>query len=596
MIVRASLLILATVAALAASGNGVGKPPRKRKPRLESSDEEDANRGSRHAEETEEENKTEDADRQQVIARQDEAEETKRLLNDLRRREIAVEHKLLEIYGLREQHSFIVHLKRQLRVRSSEADVLKAAVGSLEAEKSHLEKDIRESLTAEKQLVTAEEMIERCREKLKADEIQLKAQLEMIEEQVHGYRSRGKQSREPAFEGKTKTTTDDAKLEVVAMKRRNKELELEKRELGLKLNAARAKAAALTAMTEGEAIAGAKEEADEVKCRNRDLLKQIEMLQKQRFGMVEELVYQKWLNSCLRFEIRDYQTPPPRYPKCDPSKDWSVGGRAASDSANSSCTSMESCEIDDTSSTLGSTSGSHSSISKRSSLITKIKRWRNKSKGNVMADQSPERSPGKRFPAKSGLIRRFLTSVVPEGPSKARWNLGTGASRKTSKKDLVESPSLEAGSRPRRVSFNDRVRIRNLEPAFEDTLMPVETEPFSPGKCDGTSSQMVATELRDGAAVTVTAKETAGKNGDVTASEATRSSQHRGVNELEQNATNDRAADKIGPTRLLEVQSGQMSRIEARSPRLVSAVVIFIFMLLLVPRFCSWLYFTLMAH
>ncbi|KAL3748730.1 hypothetical protein ACJRO7_009898 [Eucalyptus globulus] len=581
MILRASLLILATVAALAVSGNGVVKPSRKRKPHLESSDDEDANRGSRHAEE-EAEAEAADANQRRVIARRDEnpnavdeAEETKHLLEELRRRD----------------KSSITHLKRQLRVSSSEADVLKAAVGSLEAEKRHLEKAVRESLVAEKQLEAAEEMIKQCLEKMKAGEIQMKARLETIEERVHGYHSRGKPSREPAFEGKMKTT-DDVKLEVMAMNRRNKELELEKRELALQLNSAGTKAASLSAMTEGEAIARAEEEASALKLRNEDLVKQIETLQKQRFGMVEEMVYQKWLNSCLRFEIRDYRTPPPRTPKRDPSKDWSLGsrqeakstGHAASDSSGSSQISLESHEIDDTSSTPGSTSASQSSMSKRSSLITKIKRWRNKSKRDIIVDPSPERSPGKRFPVRPGLIRRFSTPVVPEGLSKA------------SKNNLLESPTPEIPSRLSRVSFNDCIGVRNLEPAFEDTLTPAETEPFSHGRYDRTSSQMLtATESRDNAAM-VTAEEKARKHGDVTASEATSSSKHRSGNGSEQKETSGRVADKIGPARSPEAAHGLMNQIEARSPGLVSAFIIFIFMLLLVPRLCSWLYFTLMAH
>lgn len=84
---------------------------------------------------------------------------------------------------------------------------------------------------------------------MNAGEIQVKAQLNMIEEQVYGYHSKEKVSREPVFERETKTM-DDVKLEVLGMNRRNKELELEKRELALKLNSAQAKTTSLSTMTE----------------------------------------------------------------------------------------------------------------------------------------------------------------------------------------------------------------------------------------------------------------------------------------------------------------------------------------------------------
>ncbi|XP_030455455.1 protein CHUP1, chloroplastic-like [Syzygium oleosum] len=592
MIIRASLLILATVAALAVSSNGVVKASRrKRKPHLESSGDEDANRQSGHAEEKEE-IETADASRQRAIARQDknpngveEAEQMKHLLNDLRRREIAVENKLLELYGLREQHSFVTHLKRQLRVRSSEVDMLKAAVSTLEAEKNDLEKEIRESFLAEKQLETAEKMVKQWQEKTNAGEIQMKAQLNMIEEQVYGYHSKEKVSREPVFERKTKTM-DNVKLEVLGMNRRNKELELEKRELALKLNSAQAKTTSLSTMTESEVIAGVKEEVNALKHVNKGLLKQIETLQKQRFSRVEELVYQKWLNSCLRFEIQDYRTPP-RTPKST--------SRATSDSADSSPTSTESREIDDTSSTLESTAGSQSSISKseRSSLITKIKRWNKSKRDIIVVDPSPEMSPGKSFWGKTGLIRGFSMSMVTEGLSKSRtssyWNYSIDASRKKSKKDLAESPSPEIRSCLRRVSFNDSVSVRNLEPAFEDTLAPVEMEPCSHKTHDRRSSRMLTTESRDNA-VKVTAKEQVQKHQDVTASEATGSS-HQSANELEKNETNKQVVSKIRPARSPDAQHGQMNQIEASSPCHVSAFIIFIFILLLIPRFCSWLYF-----
>lgn len=43
---------------------------------------------------------------------------------------------------------------------------------------------------------------------------------------------------------------------------------------------------------------------------NDDLKREIEHLQANRCADVEELVYLKWINACLRYELRNYQAPP----------------------------------------------------------------------------------------------------------------------------------------------------------------------------------------------------------------------------------------------------------------------------------------------
>jgi hypothetical protein len=51
------------------------------------------------------------------------------------------------------------------------------------------------------------------------------------------------------------------------------------------------------------------EEADRLRQENEKLAKEAEQLQSDRFADVEELVYLKWINACLRFELRDKDAP-----------------------------------------------------------------------------------------------------------------------------------------------------------------------------------------------------------------------------------------------------------------------------------------------
>jgi hypothetical protein len=50
-------------------------------------------------------------------------------------------------------------------------------------------------------------------------------------------------------------------------------------------------------------------EREHLRHKNKDLEEEIEQLQAHRFSDAEELVYLKWINACLRYELRNYQPP-----------------------------------------------------------------------------------------------------------------------------------------------------------------------------------------------------------------------------------------------------------------------------------------------
>lgn len=54
----------------------------------------------------------------------------------------------------------------------------------------------------------------------------------------------------------------------------------------------------------------ASEEADRSREANRELMEEIEQLRADRYADAEELVYLRWVNACLRYELRNYQPPP----------------------------------------------------------------------------------------------------------------------------------------------------------------------------------------------------------------------------------------------------------------------------------------------
>jgi hypothetical protein len=56
---------------------------------------------------------------------------------------------------------------------------------------------------------------------------------------------------------------------------------------------------------------------------NQDLCKQLEGLQNDRFSEVEELIYLRWVNACLRYELRSFQSPTGEFTAADLNKNLS---------------------------------------------------------------------------------------------------------------------------------------------------------------------------------------------------------------------------------------------------------------------------------
>ncbi|XP_043697101.1 protein CHUP1, chloroplastic-like isoform X2 [Telopea speciosissima] len=96
------------------------------------------------------------------------------------------------------------------------------------------------------------------------------------------------------------------RVEVVELRRLNKEFQLQKRNLACQLSSAESQLAALAKVSEqSEIIAKVEAEASLLRHTNENLCKQVEGLQMSRLTEVEELVYLRWVNSCLRNELRN---------------------------------------------------------------------------------------------------------------------------------------------------------------------------------------------------------------------------------------------------------------------------------------------------
>ncbi|GMP33128.1 hypothetical protein CsSME_00006587 [Camellia sinensis var. sinensis] len=387
-----------------------------------------------------------------------EIEKLKNEIKEMEERRAILEVKLLEFYGLRDQKFNIARMQSHLEAKVAEIDILNVTIDTLQAERKKLIEEIKQHQLAENELEIARKIIQELEVKLCVDASQMKGKLKMIKEQVYGIQMEETLVSDSKVENRLRLLKD-LEMEVVEMKRRSREIQLEKRELAIKLSASQAGVTALSNMTQPfsflknnlqiKIIAEIEAEKSNLRLANEELLKQVDRLQRNRFGMVEELMYQRWLNACLRFETQNSQNPQPKTPKTDflrknsSSEFHKKNEQPSSDSTLDSISSSESDE--NTSSTIDSSSSSQKCVRKKFSLIHKITRLgaRKDETGSI---QSP------------GLIRRFSTSSVHLNMAMPK-NEQHNAFITPSRRENVQVPEASLNfRRTRRVSFNDSIQ------------------------------------------------------------------------------------------------------------------------------------------
>lgn len=359
-----------------------------------------------------------------------ELEGLRRLVKELEEREMKLEGELLEYYGLKEQESDVIELQRQLKIKTVEIDMLKITINSLQAERKKLQDEIAHGASVKKDLEVARNKIKELQNQIQLQANQTRGHLLLLKQQVSGLQAKEEEAvkKDADVERKLKAMKK-LEVEVMELKRINRELQHEKRELTIKLDAAEARVAALSNMTETERVASVREEVNNLRHINEDLSKQVEGLQMNRFSEVEELVYLRWVNACLRYELRNYQTPPGKVSARDLSKSLSpksqekakrlmveYGGseRGQGDTdveSNFSHPSSPGSEDFDNASIDSSTSR-YSSLSRKPGLLQKLKKW-GRSKDDLSAFTSPARSYS------GGSPSRVSMSLRSKGPLEA---------------------------------------------------------------------------------------------------------------------------------------------------------------------------------
>ncbi|XP_075518537.1 protein CHUP1, chloroplastic-like isoform X2 [Primulina tabacum] len=383
-----------------------------------------------------------------------ELERLRILVKELEEREVKLEGELLEYYGLKEQESSVVELQKQLKIKTIEIDMLNVTINTLQAERKKLQEEVSQGATVRKELEMTKKKLYDLQRQIQLEANQTKAHLLLLKQQVTGLQAKEEEAvkKNTDVEKKLKFLKE-MEVEIMELKRKNKELQIEKRELTVKLDAAEGRVKTLSSLTESEMVANVREEVNNLRHTNEDLLKQVEGLQMNRFSEVEELVYLRWVNACLRFELRNYQTPSGKISARDLSKSLSPrsqerakqlmleyadserGGGDTDMESNFDNMSVDSEDFDNAS--VDSSTSRLSSLSKKPSLIQKLKRW-GRSKDDYSMVSSPARSFGGGSPSRSSISTR------PRGPLESLMLRNAGDSMAITTFGMVEQDEINS--------------------------------------------------------------------------------------------------------------------------------------------------------
>ncbi|KAJ0234619.1 Actin binding protein family [Hirschfeldia incana] len=242
----------------------------------------------------------------------DHVNEIKRLRNTvraLRERERCLEDKLLEYYSLKEQQKIAMELRSRLKLNQMETKVFNLKIKSLQAENEKLKAQCSEHSKVVLELDMAKSEVHVLKKKLNIKTQQHVEQLLSLKERVAKLQEDEIKASLPVPDAdKMVQRLRDLEGEINELRDSNTKLHFENFELAEKLEAVQIIAS--SKLEDPEEMEILREDGNRLKSENEELKKEIEQLQGDRCTDLEQLVYLKWINACLRYELRTYQPPP----------------------------------------------------------------------------------------------------------------------------------------------------------------------------------------------------------------------------------------------------------------------------------------------
>lgn len=241
----------------------------------------------------------------------DHVNEIKRLRNTvraLRERERCLEDKLLEYYSLKEQQKIAMELRSRLKLNQMETKVFNLKIKSLQAENEKLKAQCSEHSKVALELDLAKSEVHVLKKKLNIKTQQHVEQLLSLKERVAKLQEDEIKATLPDRDAdKMVQRLRDLEGEINELRNSNTRLQFENFELAEKLESVQIIAS--SKLEDPEEMETLRQESNRLKSENEELKKEIEQLQGDRCTDLEQLVYLKWINACLRYELRTYQPP-----------------------------------------------------------------------------------------------------------------------------------------------------------------------------------------------------------------------------------------------------------------------------------------------
>ncbi|KAF7843421.1 Protein CHUP1, chloroplastic [Senna tora] len=232
----------------------------------------------------------------------------KSMIRKLQDRERSLEVQLLEYYGLREKEAAVMELQNQLKISNMEAKMFDLKVENLLSENRRLEAQVADHAKLMAELESSKAKVKLLKKKIKHEAEQSREQIKNLQIKVSKLQDQEDKvaAGDPDVQMKL-LKLKDLESQTEELKKSNLKLQMDNSDLAHRLDSTQILANAVLEDPQTDAL---KEETERLRQENGCLTKEIEQLQADRCSDIEELVYVRWINACLRFELRNYQPPP----------------------------------------------------------------------------------------------------------------------------------------------------------------------------------------------------------------------------------------------------------------------------------------------
>eukprot|EP00850_Spirogloea_muscicola_P017854 SM000157S02084 [mRNA] locus=s157:309210:315274:+ [translate_table: standard] len=226
----------------------------------------------------------------------------------MREREVKLEAEVKELFELKRKEEELREQTAAIEQERQEMTVLRKGLADVAAREQRVVKELEDLKKVRRELAEAKAREGELQKQLK--EGSTASEVVLLKKVVSDMKAREEEveAKEKELE-KRAQATKDKDMDVVELRRGNKELQLQKRKLSVQL-AEMENRLSRFAVPESQLVLKAQAESKMLRQRIVDLRRQVEALQNNRFSEVEELVYLRWVNACLRYELRDFKAPP----------------------------------------------------------------------------------------------------------------------------------------------------------------------------------------------------------------------------------------------------------------------------------------------